>query len=184
MFIQTENTPNPSTVKFIPGEAVLNNRTVEFKSAESAERSPLAKRLFKIDGVTGVFFGSDFVSVTKEEGREWLSLKPLIMAAMFEHFSSDEPILNDMQQAAASAEETSETVKIIKELLDTRIRPAVAQDGGDIEFQRFENGILYLSMHGACSGCPSSTMTLKSGIENMMRHYVPDVIEVRAVQDY
>lgn len=184
MFIQTENTPNPATVKFIPGVTVLEKRTVDFRSAEQAVRSPLAKRLFSIDGVTGVFLGSDFVSVTKNDGKEWMAIKPLIMAVMFEHFSGHQPVLEEDVSANVADEDDSDVVLQIKELLNTRVRPAVAQDGGDIEFGKFERGILYLYMRGACAGCPSSTMTLKAGIENMMRHYVPEVLEVRALSDY
>lgn len=184
MFIQTEQTPNPATVKFIPGETVLGTGTADFKTAESAAgKSPLAERLFKINGVAGVFFGSDFVSITKTEDREWMLLKPLILGALFEHFSMKQPILTDMPVARAVSEEDSEIVQQIKELLETQIRPSVARDGGDITFEDYDKGIVFLRMQGACSGCPSSTVTLKNGIESMLRHYIPDVLEVRAVQD-
>lgn len=185
MFIQTETTPNPSTVKFIPGGAVMTGgKTADFPAKDQAGRSPLAQRLFRIDGVDRVFLGSDFVSVTKTDAREWLTLKPMIMAALFEHFTTNQPVIDDTETKPKSAgEEDDPVVAQIKELLETRIRPAVAQDGGDIEFHDFDRGIVYLSMRGACAGCPSSTMTLKMGIENMLRHYVPDVLEVRAVQD-
>lgn len=186
MFIQTEATPNPATVKFIPGQTVLQTGSADFPTRESAQgRSPLAERLFDLDGVAGVFLGQDFVSITKSDDKNWLTLKPLILGALFEHFSNGQPILND---AAASgvfvpSAEDSEVVTQIKELLDTQIRPSVARDGGDIAFDSYEDGIVYLRMQGACSGCPSSTVTLKMGIESMLKHYIPEVVEVRAVQD-
>jgi Fe-S cluster biogenesis protein NfuA len=183
MFIQTETTPNPATLKFIPGRAVMTEGTAQFASVDAAEgRSPLAQRLFQVDGVTGVFLGSDFVSVTKDGARDWFVLKPSILAAIMEHYTSGRPVM--LEQAAASgaaAEADDETVAAIKELIETRVRPAVAQDGGDIVFEHFTDGVVYLQMHGACSGCPSSTATLKAGIENMLRHYIPEVIEVRAL---
>lgn len=183
MFIQTEATPNPATIKFIPGETVLERGVADFASPEAAEgKSPLAERLFKIAGVKGVFFGSDFVSVTKSDEKEWLALKPLILGALFEHFSTGQKILNETKKETSS-EEDSDVVKQIKEILETRVRPAVARDGGDIAFEDFDKGILFLRMQGACAGCPSSVVTLKMGIENMMHHYVPEVLEVRAVQD-
>lgn len=184
MFIQTEQTPNPSTIKFIPGETVLSSGTADFKSAESAAgKSPLAERLFKIDGIAGVFFGSDFVSITKNDVREWLVLKPLILGALFEHFSMKQPILTDAPVVREISEEDSEIVQQIKELLETQIRPSVARDGGDITFEDYDKGIVFLRMQGACAGCPSSTITLKNGIESMLRHYIPDVLEVRAIDD-
>lgn len=184
MFIQTEPTPNPATIKFIPGETVLATGTAEFKSAESAAgKSPLAERLFKINGVAGVFLGSDFVSVTKTDEREWLVMKPLILGALFEHISMKLPVLTDAPVAREVSEEDSEIVQQIKELLDTQIRPSVARDGGDITFEDYDKGIVFLRMQGACSGCPSSTITLKNGIESMFRHYLPEVLEVRAVDD-
>lgn len=184
MFIQTEPTPNPSTIKFIPGETVLAEGSADFRTAESAAgRSPLAERLFKIDGVAGVFFGSDFVSVTKGDGREWLTLKPLILGALFEHFSTRQPVLVDTQGEREFSGEDSEIVARIKDILATQVRPAVARDGGDITFEDYDKGIVFLRMQGACSGCPSSTITLKSGIESMLRHYLPEVLEVRAVND-
>ncbi len=185
MFIQTEPTPNPATMKFLPGETVLANGTANFANAESAGRSPLAERLFFIDGVEGVFLGSDFVTVTKAPDAEWQLLKPSILGVIMEHYISGAPMLLDDSRSAhaapAGSEEDAEIVAQIQELLDTRVRPAVAQDGGDIIFHGFEDGIVMLEMHGACSGCPSSTATLKYGIENMLRHYVPEVVEVRAV---
>ena len=185
MFIQTEATPNPATIKFIPGETVLPSGVADFSNADEAKgKSPLAERLFKIDGVTGVFFGPDFVSVTKSEKKEWLTLKPLILGALFEHFSTCQKILTGENISKSRvSEDDSDTVRQIKELLETRVRPAVARDGGDISFEEFDKGILFLRMQGACAGCPSSVVTLKMGIENMMRHYIPEVLEVRAVQD-
>ncbi|MBX6321259.1 MAG: NifU family protein [Rhodospirillaceae bacterium] len=186
MFIQTEQTPNPASLKFLPGRSVLEDGTANFTSPEAAERSPLARRLFEIDGVEGVFLGSDFVTVTKAPDREWYVMKPAILGAIMEHFTSGEPALRDGGDGPAQEEgqydpEDAEVVAQIRELLDTRVRPAVAQDGGDIIFRGFQRGVVYLNMHGACSGCPSSLATLKMGIENMLRHYVPEVVEVRAV---
>ena len=182
MFIQTEQTPNPATLKFLPGTTVMERGTADFTGPEAAARSPLAKALFDIDGVTGVFFGADFVTVTKAEDEGWQVLKPMILGAIMEHFGSGQPILLDEGAAPeAAGEEDDEVVSQIKELLDTRVRPAVAMDGGDIVFQGFEDGIVYLHMQGACSGCPSSTATLKMGIENMLRHYIPEVQGVRPV---
>ena len=185
MFIQTEPTPNPATMKFLPGETVLDRGTANFVDAGAAARSPLAQRLFEVEGVEGVFLGSDFVTVTKAAKAEWQLLKPSILGAVMEHYLSGAPALLDDRVAAhadaAEAGEDAEIVAQIQELLDTRVRPAVAQDGGDIIFHGFEDGVVMLEMHGACSGCPSSTATLKYGIENMLRHYVPEVVEVRAV---
>jgi Fe-S cluster biogenesis protein NfuA len=181
MFIQTETTPNPATLKFLPGREVMEAGTVDFADAASAARSPLATRLFQIPGVARVFLGNDFVTVTKGDG-EWQHVKPAILGAIMEHFTSGEPVLTEGDaQVGGAAEGDSEIVVQIKELLDVRVRPAVAQDGGDIVFHGFEDGVVYLHMQGACSGCPSSTATLKSGIENMLRHYIPEVVEVRAV---
>ncbi len=185
MFIQTERTPNPATLKFLPGEAVMSSGTADFRDVESAERSPLARRLFQVDGVTGVFFGGDFVSVSKSDDADWQLLKPVILGVIMEHFVAGHPLLLD--DAAQTAEEVAddgadaEIIAQIKELLDTRVRPAVAQDGGDITYQGFQNGIVMLQLQGSCQGCPSSTMTLKMGIENMLKHYIPEVVEVRAV---
>ncbi len=180
MFIQTEATPNPATMKFIPGVEVLASGTADFRDPDNAERSPLAQRLFQVDGIVGVFLASDFISITKEDSKEWHALKPPVFGILMEHFSAGRPVL--LADAAAEpqhAEEDSEVVAQIKELLETRVRPAVAQDGGDIVFHGFDRGIVYLQMQGACAGCPSSTATLKMGIENMLRHYIPEVIEVR-----
>ncbi|RJF89544.1 NifU family protein [Oleomonas cavernae] len=181
MFIQTESTPNPATLKFLPGRDVMTAGTVNFPNATAAQRSPLARRLFGVDGVTGVFFGSDFVTVTKGDSG-WDELKPAILGAIVEHFASGDAILEETAPTAAAASEPdSEIVEQIKEILETRVRPAVAQDGGDIIFDSFEEGVVYLHLQGSCAGCPSSTATLKSGIENMLRHYIPEVLEVRAV---
>lgn len=182
MFIQTEQTPNPATLKFLPGRDVMESGTADFPDRESAGRSPLAERLFQIEGVTGVFLGADFVTVTKAEDKEWYLLKPAILGVIMEHFTAGRPVIlaGAGEDEGASAED-SEVVRQIRELIDTRVRPAVAQDGGDIVFRSFEDGVVYLMMQGACSGCPSSTATLKMGIENMLRHYIPEVVEVRPV---
>ena len=185
MFIQTESTPNPATLKFLPGCTVLNTGTADFPNQDTADASPLATRIFSIKGVTGVFFGSNFITVTKEEKRDWDHLKPAILGAIMDHFQSCDPVLNDKHQLedghAKHVGEDAEIVNQIKQLLDTRVRPAVAQDGGDITFHGFERGIVYLHMQGACAGCPSSTLTLKMGIEHLLRHYIPEVTEVRPV---
>ncbi len=182
MFIQTEATPNPATLKFLPGRAVLDNGTAEFRDRTEAAKSPLAERLFGIAGVNGVFFGSDFIAVSKSDG-EWPQLKPAILGAIMEHFMSGAPLINEDGAAAVSDEfyepADAEVVTTIKDLIETRVRPAVANDGGDITFKGFKDGIVYLNMKGACSGCPSSTATLRHGIQNLLRHYVPEVVEVR-----
>lgn len=180
MFIQTEATPNPATMKFIPGVEVLTSGTADFRDPKGAERSPLAQRLFHVDGITGVFLASDFISITKADSKEWHTLKPAVFGILMEHFSADRPVLlADPEDEPQHAEEDSEIVAQIKELLETRVRPAVAQDGGDIVFHGFKQGVVYLQMQGACAGCPSSTATLKMGIENMLKHYIPEVVEVR-----
>ena len=176
MFIQTEATPNPATLKFIPGRTVLDTGTMEFANREAAARSPLAERLFDVSGVSGVFYGYDFVTVTKADG-DWQHLKPAILGAIMEHYMSGAPLLAD--GSAGSDEADAETVDVIKDLIETRVRPAVANDGGDITFRGFKDGIVYLNMKGACAGCPSSTATLQHGIQNLLRHFVPDVVEVR-----
>ncbi|WP_353474985.1 NifU family protein [Salipiger sp. H15] len=184
MFIQTESTPNPATLKFLPGQTVLEAGTADFPSPEGAETSPLAKRLFGVKGVTGVFFGNDFVTVTKDEAADWDHVKPAVLGAIMEHFQSGEPVMAGEARASGHKEFTGEDAEIvgqIKELLDSRVRPAVAQDGGDITFHGFDRGVVYLHMQGACAGCPSSTLTLKMGIENLLRHYIPEVTEVRPV---
>ncbi|MDJ1007656.1 MAG: NifU family protein [Paracoccaceae bacterium] len=183
MFIQTEATPNPATLKFLPGQTVLEAGTADFPSADTAGKSPLASRVFGVDGVAGVFFGTDFVTVTKVEGVEWDHIKPAILGAIMEHYQSGQPVMEGEAQAAHAEHDgpDGEIVHQIKELLDTRVRPAVAQDGGDITFHGFDRGVVYLHMQGACAGCPSSTLTLKMGIENLLRHYIPEVVEVRPV---
>ena len=183
MFIQTEQTPNPATLKFLPGCTVMPAGTANFtEAAAAASRSPLAERLFGLPEVGGVFLGADFITVTKSDDSDWFQLKPAVLAAIMEHFTAGHPVVTATAEAAPAAEtEDNEVVSAIKELLETRVRPAVAQDGGDIIFEDFEDGIVYLHMQGSCSGCPSSTATLKSGIENMLRHYIPEVVEVRAV---
>ena len=184
MFIQTEATPNPATLKFLPGRDVLVGEPRDFRTAESAAVSPLASGLFSIPGVTGVFLGSDFVSVSKDV-TEWNHLKPAILGVIMEHFLSGKPTIDEGNVAADEGEffepADSETVEVIKELISTRVRPAVAMDGGDITFKGFRDGTVYLHMQGACSGCPSSTATLKSGIENLLRHFVPGVEAVQQV---
>lgn len=185
MFIQTESTPNPATLKFIPGRTVLANGTADFADPDAAERSPLASRIFRIEGVNRVFFGSDFIAVSKETGIEWAHIKPPILGTIMEHFQAGLPVIAAESESGAEVADAnspdSPVIKQIKELLDTRVRPAVAQDGGDIIFHGFERGVVYLHMQGACAGCPSSTITLKMGIENLLRHYVPEVVEVRPV---
>jgi Fe-S cluster biogenesis protein NfuA len=183
MFIQTESTPNPATLKFLPGQAVLDLGTADFPSVEVAGKSPLAKRIFAVPGVTAVFLGTDFVTVTKAEGVDWQHIKPAILGAVMEHYQSGAAVMEGGEQAAHTAHDgpDGEIVKQIQELLDTRVRPAVAQDGGDITFHGFDRGVVYLNMKGACAGCPSSTLTLKMGIENLLRHYIPEVTEVRPV---
>ena len=187
MFIQTEDTPNPATVKFIPGQDIIESGTIDFASEADAVKSPLAKRLFGITGVVRVFLSKDFVSVSKADDTDWSMLKPMILAALMEHLSTGQPVLDaDFHEKKADkpSEEDDEITAQIKELLDERVRPMVAMDGGDIVFERFEDGIVFLQMHGACAGCPSSTATLKSGIENMLKHYIPEVVEVRPSQGY
>jgi Fe-S cluster biogenesis protein NfuA len=182
MFIQTEATPNPATLKFLPGRPVLDNGTLDMRDRAEAANSPLAERLFDISGVGGVFFGADFIAVTKADG-DWQQLKPAILGAIMEHFMSGAPIVRADATPAAVDEyfdaSDAETVATIKELIETRVRPAVANDGGDITFRGYKDGVVYLAMKGACSGCPSSTATLRHGIENLLRHFVPDVTEVR-----
>src|SRR5262245_27821528 len=186
MFIQTEATPNPSTLKFIPGREVLRSGTRDFRDRDAAGRaSPLAARIFEVDGVEGVFLGADFISVTKGGG-EWQHLKPALLGAIMEHYMSGAPVMTDApdnapEEAGEYSGEDGEIVETIKELLDTRVRPAVAQDGGDIVFHGYQDGVVYLHMRGACAGCPSSTATLRHGIENLLRHFIPEVQEVRPV---
>lgn len=184
MFIQTEETPNPATLKFLPGRSVMESGTAEFKSeADATAASPLAAALFQVDGVTTVFLAPEFISVSKRDDKEWYLMKPAVLGVIMEHFVAGKPVMLDGAGAVDEAEvrpEDQEVVAQIKELLDTRVRPAVAMDGGDIVFHGFEDGVVTLTMQGACAGCPSSTATLKMGIENMLRHYIPEVQEVRA----
>jgi Fe-S cluster biogenesis protein NfuA len=185
MFIQTEATPNPATLKFLPGRAVLSTGTLDMASKQAAGQSPLAERLFEIPNVGGVFFGADFISITKSDG-DWQQIKPAVLGAIMEHFMSGAPLLATGAEPAPANDEffdaaDAETVAIIKDLIETRVRPAVAGDGGDITFKGYKEGVVYLTMKGACSGCPSSTATLQHGIQNLLRHFVPDVTEVRPV---
>ena len=191
MFIETETTPNPATLKFLPGEAVMPAGTREFTSPEDAAASPLAEALFDLGDVTGVFFGRDFVSVTIAPGAQWADAKPQVLSLLLDHFVSQAPLFTggDAQSFSVPAEDDSaidddpadaEIVAQIKELIETRVRPAVANDGGDIVYRGFREGVVYLQMQGACSGCPSSSATLKHGIESLLKHYVPEVNEVRA----
>jgi Fe-S cluster biogenesis protein NfuA len=187
MFIETEATPNPATLKFLPGRPVLEAGTLDIRAAEGAEKSPLARAIFEIDGVGGVFFGSDFITVTKTAG-EWSELKPAVLGVIMEHFMSGAPILIEgaaadphMEDDEFFAPEDAETVETIKDLLETRVRPAVAGDGGDIKFRGYRDGTVYLAMKGSCSGCPSSTATLKHGIQNLLRHYLPSVNAVEQI---
>jgi Fe-S cluster biogenesis protein NfuA len=181
MFIQTEETPNPATLKFLPGRVVMERGTADFDAADKAARSPLAESLFRIEGVARIFLGSDFITVTKTDAKDWPVLKPQILGLIMEHFSTNRPVvLADAAEAAGDSED-DEIVTQIKELLDTRVRPAVAQDGGDIVYRGYRDGTLYLAMQGACSGCPSSAITLKRGIEGLIKHYVPEVEAIEAI---
>ena len=186
MFIQTQDTPNANTMAFFPGRVILEKGTRDFRQAGDCQHAPLARRLFGVEGVAGVMYGFDFISVTKHQDQDWAYLKPLVLSGMVDHFLAGLPVLEDNAEnpEESNADDTS-IIKEIKHLLDTRVRPSVAQDGGDILFDRFDadTGVLFLHLRGACSGCPSSSMTLKSGIENMMRYYIPEVLEVRAASD-
>ena len=186
MFIQTEQTPNPQTLKFLPGKVVMDEGTAFYQNIDEASNSAFARRLFALEGVEGVFFGSDFITITKSNSFEWQVMKPSVLGGIIDHFNSDDLTVektetNSSENNLKAGEEDSDIVKQIKELLDTRVRPAVAMDGGDIIYNDFADGIVYLKMQGACSGCPSSTATLKMGIENMLKHYIPEVQEVRPV---
>ena len=186
MFIQTEQTPNPQTLKYLPGKVVMDEGPEFYQNIDEAKDSPFARRLFAVEGVEGVFFGSDFITITKNNSYEWQVMKPSVLGGIIDHFNSEEKTVekDDTKEAENSlkkSEDDSDIVKQIKELLDTRVRPAVAMDGGDIIYNDFEDGVVYLKMQGACSGCPSSTATLKMGIENMLKHYIPEVQEVRPV---
>jgi Fe-S cluster biogenesis protein NfuA len=186
MFIQTEDTPNPATLKFVPGRLVMTSGTADFPNQEAARQAPLAENLFKIQGVSGVFFGDDFVTVTKTSDFDWSLLKPDILGTLVNYFVAHKSVeINASSKSTIKDDgiESPEIVKEIKDLLDTRIRPMVAMDGGDIIFQSFKSGVVYLLLQGSCSGCPSSTATLKDGIENLLRHYIPEVTEVRAVEN-
>ena len=186
MFIQTEATPNPATLKFLPGKPVLESGTLDMPTKEAAAQSPLAERLFDIPNVGGVFYGSDFISVTKSDG-EWQQIKPAILGAIMEHYMSGAALVATDAQSAASADDEffdakdADTVATIKDLIETRVRPAVAGDGGDITFKGYKEGIVFLQMKGACSGCPSSTATLQHGIQNLLKHFVPEVVEIRPI---
>ncbi|QFT78325.1 NifU family protein [Erythrobacter sp. THAF29] len=192
MFIETETTPNPSSLKFLPGRTVMPSGTREFASPEAAEASPLAQAIFDTGEVVNVFFGSDFVTVTAAPGSDWSALKPQVVSILLDHFVSEAPLFaggsadgisvpaEDEEMIVEDKEEDAETIAAIHELLETRVRPAVAGDGGDIAYRGFSEGVVYLSLQGACAGCPSSTMTLKQGIESLLKHYVPEVVEVRA----
>ena len=186
MFIQTETTPNPNTMKFLPGQDVLGDKTAFFTDRENAAISPLASALFVLTDIRAVFFGGDFITVTKTEAASWEILKPQILTTIMEHYQSGLPLMGEAKPAKTESTQSysadeQDVVDQIKELLETRVRPAVAQDGGDIIFHSFKDGIVHLEMHGSCAGCPSSTATLKSGIENMLKHYVPEVIAVEPV---
>lgn len=191
MFIETETTPNPASLKFLPGQSVMGHGTREFATPEAAEASPLAQAIFDTGEVTNVFFGSDFITVTAAPGGDWTALKPLVLSILLDHFVSQAPLFTPGTAGAISVpadddmlveerEEDADIVAQINELLETRIRPAVAGDGGDIQYRGYRDGVVYLQMQGACSGCPSSTATLKHGIEGLLKHYVPEVTEVRA----
>jgi Fe-S cluster biogenesis protein NfuA len=188
MFIQTEATPNPATLKFLPGRDVLPSGALDMPNREAAAQSPLAERLFGIPNVGGVFYGSDFITITKTDG-EWQEIKPAVLGAIMEHFVSGQPLMAAGAQATAGAaaedeffeEKDADTVATIKDLIETRVRPAVANDGGDITFKGFKDGVVFLTMKGSCAGCPSSTATLQHGIQNLLKHFVPDVVEVRPV---
>ena len=184
MFIETESTPNPETLKFLPDQAVLESGTASFSNSEDSGRSPLASRIFSVEGVAGVFLGRDFITVTREPHAEWQPMKPLLLAAIMQHYASGNPTVTAPAESVSEAKvrpEDAEVVAEIRELIDTRVRPAVAGHGGDIVFHGYRDGVVMLEMHGACSGCPSSMTTLKKGVENMLRHYIPAIQEVREV---
>ena len=186
MFIQVESTPNPLTLKFLPGRTVTKDGTIFYQNESEVSNSPFAKRMFAVEGVKSVFFANDFITITKDEDLDWQVLKPMVLGAITDHYDSDEETVietPDLKKSEELNENDSDIVKQIKELLDTRVRPAVAMDGGDIVYKKFEKGIVYLHMQGACSGCPSSTATLKAGIENMLKHYIPEVKEIRSIDE-
>jgi Fe-S cluster biogenesis protein NfuA len=187
MFIQTEATPNPATIKFLPGQSVMGLSTAEYNLGDDTKNSPLARNLFQIDGVKSIFFGSDFISITKTDDAVWDHLRIHVLGVLMQHFSTGLPVVEGVSITPVSTaipEDEDEISGQIRELIETRVRPAVANDGGDIVFERFEDGIVYLQMRGACAGCPSSTLTLKSGIENMLKHFIPEVIAVENAADY
>ena len=184
MFIQVEPTPNPLTLKFLPGRNVIKGGTIFYQNESEASNSPFAQRMFAVEGIKSVFFGNDFITITRAEDLDWQVLKPIVLGAITDHYDSGEETIIDtpiLKKSEELKENDSDIVKQIKELLDTRVRPAVAMDGGDIVYKKFEKGIVYLHMQGACSGCPSSTATLKAGIENMLKHYIPEVKEIRPI---
>jgi len=189
MFIQTEPTPNPDSLKFLPGKQVLENGARDFRNFRDAQVSPLAKKIFQMEGVTGVFLTTDFVTVSKGEDTDWTTLKPQVFAGIMDFYAEGVPVLNEGDEAEEDSlvikDDDSEVVQMIKELLDMRIRPSVQEDGGDIKYHTFdeETGVVLLEMQGSCSGCPSSSVTLKSGIENMLMHYIPEVSEVKNVEE-
>lgn len=181
MFIQTQETPNPETLKFIPGNVVIEEGTATFHAEDDLSRAPLAQTIFNVKGIKSVFFARDFVTVTKQADQDWSYLKPLMLSCIMDHFMAGFPAVLETVERSATNVSDDEITKQIKEIIETKVRPAVAQDGGDITFKEFKDGVVYLEMHGACSGCPSSTVTLKSGIENMLKHYIPEVISVESV---
>ena len=184
MFIETELTPNPETQKFLPGRVVLAEGSATFNSVEDAVNSPLATQLLGLEGVKSVFLGADFISVTKDESEDWLDIKPVVLSSIMQFFTTGQPVIEGTLETANSFQddpEDAETISTIKELLDEKIRPAVAQDGGDIVYRGFQEGVVYLELQGACSGCPSSTITLKQGVENLLKYYVPEIVDVRSI---
>ncbi len=182
MYIRTEETPNPATLKFLPGRGVMDEGTLDIESREDAKQSPLAGRLFGVEGVRAVFLGKDFISVTKDEVKTWADMKPELLTAIVEHYASGEPAALPGAKITLSGKDEGDLVAQIRDLLDRKVRPALAQDGGDVAFQRFEDGIVYVTLKGACSGCPSASLTLKAGIESLLRHNFPEVREVRQVR--
>lgn len=181
MFIQTQETPNPETLKFIPGNTIIENGTATFNAEDDLSRAPLAQTIFNVKGVKSVFFGRDFITVTKNADQDWSYLKPLMLSCIMDHFMAGFPAVLELVERLEGNADDSDVTKQIKDIIETKVRPAVAQDGGDITFKDFKDGVVYLEMHGACSGCPSSTVTLKSGIENMLKHYIPEVISVESI---
>ncbi|WP_375164692.1 NifU family protein [Temperatibacter marinus] len=184
MFIETELTPNPETQKFLPGQAVLPTGSMTFETDEEAAVSPLATALLAVEGVKSIFLGADFIAVTKEEAEDWIDLKPLVLSSIMQFFTTGQPVIEGSIEVAGGMEDNPEDAEIIlqiKDLLDQKIRPAVAQDGGDILYHGFQEGVVYLKMQGACSGCPSATITLKQGVENLLKYYIPEIVDVQAI---